>query len=210
MMHAFDYNGEKYVFLDELVDRYNDGLAMLSKCPKQLRKSCTGKMAHCLGASIEKINLGNALRLVVSESAVTAYMNELNKQHGRTRNNAYYETRSALLARALSDLDPFAVIPFEAAPSSSSSRFSDTLSFSKPVVLDLQTKKKKKRSKRAAAPVMKKSPEEMVEYFRGRIQRRTELNRKDMKQLLAYKELVDKKIDTIGLAIEQMNEAVAA
>lgn len=209
MMHAFDYNGEKYVFLDELVDRYNDGLAMLSKCPKQLRKSCTGKMAHCLGASIEKINLGNALRLVVSESAVTAYMNELNKQHGRTRNNAYYETRSALLARALSDLDPFAVIPFEAAPSSSSSRFSDTLSFSKPVILDIETKKKKK-SKKAASAVMKKSPEEMVDYFRSRIQRRTELNQKDMRQLLAYKEMVDKKIDTLGLAVEQMNAAIAA
>lgn len=208
MMHAFDYNGEKYVFLDELVERYNDGIAALHKKPAQIRKTNVGLMAHCLGASIEKINLGTNLRLVAAESSVTAYMNELNKKH-ESNNHLYYEARSALLARALSDLDPFAVIPFEPAPAASTSRFSDTLSFTKPVVVDIKTKKKK-RSKKSSAPVMKKSPEEMVDYFRCRIQRRTELNQKDMKQLLAYKELVDKRIDTLGLAVQQMNAAIAA
>lgn len=207
MTNVCTYNDIKYVFVDELVDKYNESLEKLVRCPSWLGTTNVGQLASCVKNGIEVVDVGDGLRIAVAEDAVVAYMNSLISRIGKNNNSLYYGTRSALLARAITSLDPFVVVPFKDASLSSSARFSDTLAFSEPVIPSSGKKKSKKQQQKQ---VMNKSPQEMVDYFSSRILRRVELNRKDMQKLLEYKAVVDKKIDTLNIAMKQMQAAVAA
>ena len=208
-MYTFEYQNEKYVFLDELVEEYNKNIKDLKLKDRRIRPTTVSKLAHCLGAETEELHLGKNLRLVVRENAVIIYMNQLN-QYPDKHNHAYYESRSALLAKSIRSLDQDAVVPFQPSDTPLSSRFRSTTEFSKPVVLDLPKTTKKvrqKKSKTATPKVMVQAPAEEIQALLARIKHRNELNQKDYQKISKLEEKLHLQLTSLGTKLEAVSLA---